>query len=344
MSPKLPAAATISASSPRSLLDLADHVERGGDRERRLVVLGLGAERQVDDLGAVADRADDRAGDLDLAARPAGAQRAVHRDVGGRRDLRDDAAHERAVPGGEVEEAVGGSASSGSTLMSSACVAGSSGCRGIPVSHPSPRRRAVDAGVDDGDACAVAVAGRERGVVESNVADRSGTATPLNGFTTGAERGDVGQRGGEPAGPQLADGVLEVLGRRRLRGDQPDQPALEVRTAELGLDEPATLDVRAHAAVLPRTTSVTRISPGDHHRLQPVVLDEHREPGAAARFHRSWTAAFSRRRSPASRPALDQLVDLSLHALPYSRRDGSTAAAGPVVAPEGSPRDTGFVR
>jgi hypothetical protein len=86
---------------------LGEDLQRHSQADRSGVpVLGLGTEREVDQLRAVAGGLQQGPGDVQFAADAVALHGPVHPDVSGGRDLLDDAGDERPVPGGEVQVGV----------------------------------------------------------------------------------------------------------------------------------------------------------------------------------------------------------------------------------------------
>jgi hypothetical protein len=88
-------------------IHLGDQVERHVDRQQRLVVDRVDAQRQAEDAGTVPDGPHHGAGDVGLAPDAVAVDGPVHRESGSRVHLLDDARGEGPVAGAVVEEAVG---------------------------------------------------------------------------------------------------------------------------------------------------------------------------------------------------------------------------------------------
>ena len=139
--------------------------------------------------------------------------------------------------------------------------------------------------------------------------------TPLDGFMMPASGVTWVRRPRRRGERSSLDGVLEVPGRTVARGDQPDEPVLEVGAADLdpfagcdGRDSPGWRDPPTMPAVTsssPLTTSVScpllvsSTSSSTPRRVRPAPADRAVHPAAQARVD----AALRRARRPGAGPA-----------------------------------------
>ena len=195
---------------------LAEQLEGHLQRQERLVVDGLRAEREVDDLGPVlAHCREQLLGDPHLAADAVAVDGLVDPDGPARRDLLDDPGGEGAVTSGHIEQPVaprGGEGVERVEVVGLAQVV----LPGVPAALGG------DPGVDDGHPHRLPLR-RLSGRDQAQRGHRRTTA-PL---ADDVERQDVVDRGLEALLPHLSRQLDEPV-RARAPAGQDEQPAVEV--------------------------------------------------------------------------------------------------------------------
>ena len=219
-----------------------DVSERFGDRQRRLVVVAVAAEREIDHVGVGV--VEDRARDVELGAVALGVEHLRDLDRRVRSALEDDARDERAVTRLVVEPAV---------LRVDVGVL-ERVRRGVRAGvEPRVQARRV-AGVDHGDARPLAVAVRELHALLRGDGEAGGTALHERQPAEHVVGRDAGQ-GVVVADAQPADRPREVLAGRQL---EPQQALLDARGRVELLGVQLLERARQQRQVLPRDEELVR--------------------------------------------------------------------------------------